>query len=363
MNLTKQQSDALQAIQAWLRTDRKVFKLFGFAGTGKTTLAREVENMVKTVVYTAFTGKAVVVLRNKGANPAYTCHSLLYRAALNEFTQKWSFSLNRDSIITQADLVVLDEGSMISDEEARNLLLLAKRVLVLADPAQLPPVSKDGGPGFFMSDPDFLLTEIHRQAADNPIIALSMQIRNGEPLRYGSFGDQVRVIRNRDLTDDMVYNADQIIVGSNQTRHYYNGRVRQLQDRPKHVPVEGDRLIGLRNDKELGYFNGSIWNVLSVDGDAETEFEMNLQGIDVDAEIKTVCLPECFNGQAHTLSWQRKRDFDEFDFAYAITCHKSQGSSYESPIVIDQSAIFKEDAAKWLYTAVTRSSDKLIVVK
>ncbi len=363
MQHTQQQSDALKAIREWLKTDQQVFKLFGFAGTGKTTLAREVEDMVNTVVYTAFTGKAVVVLRNKGANPAYTCHSLIYRASLNEFTGQWSYSLNRDSIITQADVVVLDEGSMISPEVAEDLLYLAKKVLVLADPAQLPPVSKDGDPGYFMSEPDYMLTEIHRQAADNPIIALSMQIRNHQPVKYGNYGDKVRIIRNRDLNDEIIATSDQIIVGSNQTRFYYNDRVRALAGKPKHAPVAGDRLIGLRNDKELGYFNGSIWNVLASEGDTQTEFAMTLQGVDIDAEIKVLCLPEFFCGQGGNLNWKVKQNFDEFDFAYAITCHKSQGSSYENPLVIDQSGIFKDDASKWLYTAVTRSSDRLTVVR
>ena len=234
MNYTPQQGQALQAIQDWLTSDRQVFKLFGYAGTGKTTLAREVEQMATTVLYTAFTGKAVMVLRDKGCLPAETCHAWCYRASLNEFTNVWSYSLNNDSLLRSADVVVLDEASMITQDIAQDLLKLSKKVLVLADPAQLPPVGDSVG--YFMQDPDFVLTEIHRQAADNPIIALSMDIRNGKPVNYGKYGDKVRILRNRELTDEVIGEADQIIVGSNQTRHYYNNKARNLLGLPKYIP-------------------------------------------------------------------------------------------------------------------------------
>ena len=55
--------------------------------------------------------------------------------------------------------------------------VLRQQVLVLGDPAQLPPVK--GGGFFTEAEPDVMLTEVHRQAADNPIIRLSMTIREG----------------------------------------------------------------------------------------------------------------------------------------------------------------------------------------
>src|SRR5690606_24430402 len=98
-----------------------------------------------------------------------------------------SFSLNRDSAIDKAALVVIDECSMVDEEVGRDLLSFGKPVLVLGDPAQLPPIA---GGGFFTEvEPDIMLTEVHRQAADDPIIHLSMLAREGRGLDYGIYGD------------------------------------------------------------------------------------------------------------------------------------------------------------------------------
>ena len=57
---------------------------------------------------------------------------------------------------------------MVDEDLGRDLLSFGKPVLVLGDPAQLPPVK--GGGFFTEAEPDVMLTEVHRQAADNPII-------------------------------------------------------------------------------------------------------------------------------------------------------------------------------------------------
>ncbi len=78
-----QQDDALMAIERWRRSqDEQVFRVFGFAGTGKTTLARHVaEGCDGPVLFAAYTGKAAHVMRTKGCHDASTIHSLIYRAS------------------------------------------------------------------------------------------------------------------------------------------------------------------------------------------------------------------------------------------------------------------------------------------
>ena len=79
---------------------------------------------------------------------------------------------------------------MVDERLARDLLSFGTKVLVLGDPFQLPPVQ---GAGFFTAhEPDIMLTEIHRQAADNPIIRMSMEIREGGFLEHGRYGDIAR---------------------------------------------------------------------------------------------------------------------------------------------------------------------------
>ena len=54
---------------------------------------------------------------------------------------------------------------------------------------------------------------------------------------------------------------------------------------------------------------------------------------------------------------------NRFEFGYCISCHKAQGSEFGSTIVFDESYAFKEDRARWLYTAITRAKDKIIILR
>src|SRR4030095_3171987 len=185
MEFSPQQDEALKAVAGWLKTGRpQIFRLFGYAGTRKTTLERYfAENVDGQVQFAAFTGKAAQVLRSKGATNARTIHSLIYpprgeAGVADEVTGKTSmsptFSLNRQSPVSRAKLVIIDECSMVDEQLRRDLqsfgapALAVKAsgapLLVLGAPGQLPPIS---GGGFFTEhEPDFLLTEIHRQARD-----------------------------------------------------------------------------------------------------------------------------------------------------------------------------------------------------
>jgi exodeoxyribonuclease-5 len=181
MKFSPQQDEALKAVSRWLKDGRTpVFRLFGYAGTGKTTLARYfAEHVDGEVLFAAFTGKAAQVLRARGAKNARTIHSLIYRPkgeeeVSDEETGKTTvsplFSLNRQSPLAQAALIIIDECSMVDEALGRDLMSFGTPILVLGDPGQLPPIS---GGGFFTEhEPDILLTEIHRQARDNPIIDL-----------------------------------------------------------------------------------------------------------------------------------------------------------------------------------------------
>ena len=148
MQFSPQQDEALKAVERWLKAGRpQIFRLFGYAGTGKTTLARYfAEHVDGQVQFAAFTGKAAQVLRAKGATNARTIHSLIYRprgeeAVEDESTGKTSmsptFSLNRQSPIARAKLVVIDECSMVDEQLGRDLMSFGTPILVLGDPAQL----------------------------------------------------------------------------------------------------------------------------------------------------------------------------------------------------------------------------------
>ena len=146
---------------------------------------------------------------------------------------------------------------MVDEDLGRDLLSFKKPVLVLGDPAQLPPVK--GGGFFTEGEPDFMLTEIHRQAADNPIIRLSMAIREGEA--FDEQSEECRVISRRDIKTEEIMEADQVLVGANRTRKRYNDRLRELQGHTDATPESGEKLVCLRNNKKKGLLNGGLWTV------------------------------------------------------------------------------------------------------
>ena len=263
---TPHQDSALKAVADWLKAKPgrngtpPVFRLFGYAGTGKTTLARHIADGVEgEVKFAAFTGKAALVMRNKGCDSASTIHSLIYRARESGVEQP-SFELWDDAPASKAKLIVIDECSMVDAELGRDLMSFECPLLVLGDPAQLPPIQ---GGGFFTDcEPDAMLTEVHRQAQDDPIVRMSMDVREGRDLDIGRYGES-EVVSRSELDPDRVMSADQVLVGRNNTRRSYNMRVRQKQNIEDPLPVAGDKLVCLRNNRKKGLFNGGLWRVKS----------------------------------------------------------------------------------------------------
>ncbi len=365
-----QQDAALLAVSRWLKAAKsgkapQLFRLFGYAGTGKTTLARHIaEGVDGEVRFAAFTGKAAMMLRAKGCNEASTIHSMIYRSQTEDDTGTPSFSLNRQSDVKKADLVIIDECSMVDEELGRDLMSFGVPVLVLGDPAQLPPVK--GGGFFTEQEPDVMLTEVHRQARDNPIIRMSMDIRGGERLSLGEYGSSRVMQRGALGKDDManlVLAADQVLVGRNKTRRDFNLRMRELMGRTDPLPVAGDKVVCLRNNKTKGLLNGATFTVKAV-GKAKTGMvTMRLDPDDVSAlNVKVSVLPEFFLGQEDNLPWQVRRESDEFDYGFALTVHKAQGSQWDRVVLFDESFAFREHRDRWLYTAITRAAQSVVVV-
>jgi exodeoxyribonuclease-5 len=364
MRWSPEQEKALREVALWLKAgDRPVFRLFGYAGTGKTTLARHVaEGVGGDVAFAAFTGKAAHVMRAKGAKGAGTIHSLIYRMRGEDETGP-TFVLNDDSAAGKAALIVIDECSMVDAEIGRDLLSFGKPVLVLGDPAQLPPIA--GGGFFTEAEPDVMLTEVHRQAADDPIVRLSMIVREGGALERGIYGDS-RVVGRGDIEPDEVLRADQVLVGRNHTRRSYNQRIRQLLERPGPMPVAGDRLVCLRNDRKRGLLNGSLWHVDRARKPRQGLLRYTLSPEEDEAGKRRTVVsinPAFFDGTAEALTTPERRRSDEFDFGYVLTVHKAQGSQWDDVMLFDESFAFREHRARWLYTGITRAATRITIVR
>ena len=334
-----QQDDALKLVSAWLKTkpgkngNPAIFRLFGYAGTGKTMLAQEIADGVDgEVKFAAFTGKAASVMRSRGCRGATTIHSLIYRAR-ESGDEVPSFDLWDDAPASKADLIIIDECSMVDAELGRDLMSFNIPVLVLGDPAQLPPIQ---GGGFFTNDePDVMLTEVHRQAQDDPIVRLSMDVRSGEYLEPGRYGES-EVVAKADLDPQRVLEADQVLVGRNITRRNYNTRMRERRGFTEELPEAGDKLVCLRNNRKKGLFNGSLWTVKergSRKRGAATGAKAGVINMRILPEddsgmkgMKVNVRAECFEGGIENFEWPQRKPYDEFDYGYVLTVHKAQGS-------------------------------------
>lgn len=365
---TPHQDHALAAVSGWLKDkpsgSRAIFRLFGYAGTGKTTLARHIADSADgKVLFAAFTGKAAQVMRNKGCHGASTIHSLIYRAR-ESGEDIPNFELWDDAPASKAKLIIIDECSMVDAELGRDLMSFGVPVLVLGDPAQLPPIQSNAGAGFFTeAEPDAMLTEVHRQAQDDPIVRLSMDIREGreiEPFRDG----ETHVVARSELDPQRVLEADQVLVGRNVTRRSYNARLRERRGITDPLPVAGDRLVCLRNNRKKGLFNGGLWLVKERGARKTGVMTMRIAPDEGESgkAIKVSVRPECFTGGIEDFDWPRRKPYDEFDFGYVLTVHKAQGSQWDDVVLFDESFAFPDTRERWLYTGVTRAAKKLTLV-
>jgi exodeoxyribonuclease-5 len=398
-----QQDKALQQVDDWIKNgEEQVFRLFGYAGTGKTTMAKALaEGVNGRVMFGAFTGKAAHVLQTKGCK-AQTIHSMIYRSRdksreqLRNLEEELAilkrelhedgmsqediekhkrvsdmqrlviqerdaasqpfFQLNLESDVRFSKLVIIDECSMVDERMGSDLLSFGTKILVLGDPAQLPPVK---GEGFFTNaEPNIMLDEIHRQAADNPIIRMASIVRQGGSLQHGDY-DESRVIRREELNAEIALGADQIIVGKNETRHSYNRRLRELQGFTGILPNKTEKLVCLRNNSELGLLNGAIWHVVTIEEQSEEDRIRMVVKDERNNELAVEAHTQHFEGTE--IPWFDKKKAQEFTYGYALTCHKSQGSQWDKVLVMDESRVFRDSRHRWLYTAITRAAQSVVV--
>ena len=410
--LTADQQEAAALIEAWyLHLNTQIFVLCGYAGTGKTFLIDYVVRSLglvagESAAFVAPTGKAASVLIQGGV-PATTVHSLIYTREedieVDEngevISEQFLRFTKREYLDSRIKLIVLDETSMVSDDVLRDLLSFGIKCLCCGDPAQLPPV---GGSNTLLSAPVITLREIVRQERDNPIVRLAARVRAGERPAYGEDGC-VSVIPRRALDvalrRKLFCEADQIIVGTNRTRALVNRDVRAFHGiSPDHVlPQEGEKIICTLNDwskplDEKGDFhlvNGIIGRCCHVreqlDGLGQLDFQPDflddrVEDLPFDTGIfvrgqyyhsygNRACLltngilvHEGNREMLRRFKVRREDTICRFEFAYAVTCHKAQGSEYDFVVVIDESGCF-ENGREWLYTAVTRAKKRLVIVR
>lgn len=393
MILTKRQEEGLKTAVARHRAGEKYTVIAGYAGTGKSTLVRYIIDALDVeedrVCHCAFTGKAAEVLKKKGNKNVATLHRLLYehipRPAGGFFRKPKPF--------IDYDVIVVDEVSMAPKSLMELLFKHQVYVICLGDPFQLPPIDKDED-NHLLDNPHIFLDEIMRQEEDSEIIQLTMKIRNQEPIDYFN-GNEVKIIPYSDLNTGVLQWGDQILTATNAKRQAINNQMRALQGRTGE-PVDGDKIICLRNywdDSSLNgdaLINGTIGilqNSFQTWREIPRFVQSNIRKFDV--LVGDLVVPEtndvyqmtemdrqmiitgekcCDWRLSYKLGKLRPKYGEivpkEFTYAYAITTHKSQGSEWPKVVVLEEKFPFdKTEHARWLYTACTRSSEKLVLVR
>ena len=372
MTLTDKQEKGLRLAISRYKNKEKYTVIAGFAGSGKSTLVQfiiqELRIPESKIAYVAYTGKAALVLKSKGCPGATTAHKLLYHTTeLPDGTFEHTPKEKPDKPLK---LIVVDEVSMLEKEQWDILMRWGIHVICLGDPFQLPPISQDNG---VLQHPHIFLDEIMRQAQDSEIIRLSMDIREGKSLQCFK-GKDVWVVPKDTITDRMISTADIVLCGKNATRYYLNQRIRRViwGEQYKDEPIEGDKIICLKNYWNKGDLaNGLIGKISFIDKREDFILKTKLVAdfttdddeffaLNMDYQLFVDGKP--LVNQDNWKMYPKEIRPMEFDYAYAITCHKAQGGEFGKVVLFNEYlGRDREMYLRWLYTGVTRASEKLVV--
>ena len=423
MLMSKDQIEAKKTILDWVNTRnrRSFLTLGGYAGTGKTTLISEVKKQLPKswrVAFCAYTGKAASVMKERLEDAdavslndyVGTIHSLCYRVREDPDTKMHVFE--RVPHIGY-DLIVVDEASMVTEDIFRDLRMYGIPMLFVGDHGQLPPISSmsdDGAAGVFnlMENPMMRLEEVHRFGSDSSLLDISVMAREGVDIPFKVFDERVAKVKETDpMVNDFILNhlkdfSDGVcLCGTNNTRVDVNQLIRMnlgtIEDIEDKLPRIGDRVVCLKNNKSLvvPIYNGLLGRISEVSEVSEQGLEdvysMRVamdEGFDYSGFVvkdnfgkmkyasdgkEFITVRELMKMKSYlTIAERRKMRkmgkrklwFDAFDFGYCLTVHKAQGSEWGNVMLFEETSGYWDSdyKNKWLYTAVTRSNDRLLII-
>lgn len=386
--LSSDQAAALGQIGAWYKGKTAPYlTLGGYAGTGKTTLiaylrqALHQHNNSAQVAFCAPTGKAARVLDERLSqqkvprrrDSVSTIHSLIYTAETDTTGHVTGWTRKPE---LERDLIIVDEASMIDSTVWSDLLAYGVPVLAVGDHGQLPPVNSCFN---LMAEPALRLERVWRQEAGSPIIEVATHARQTGVVPVAEFGPGVSKVSRLDpeagqhVQELLESWREELLVlcGYNKTRLKLNQAIREYRGIEQPEPQSGDRVICLRNNRTSKVYNGmtgTITNLTPADDDPESLWyfaEIDLDGEDygyfgyilrsqfgsAETADRPPLAPDATTG-------------DLFDFGYALTVHKAQGSQSPRVLLFEERfpRMTDEDWRRWLYTGVTRAQTELTIV-
>lgn len=354
MLLTEEQKNVIRGIIKDINSYQKQIITFGgVAGCGKSTIIKIILKILAeknlNFLPCAYTGKAANILRKKGMDNASTIHSAIYRPYKDANEETFWSLVDKNTLLSDLDGFIVDEASMVSKDLHKDLCSFGLPIIYVGDHGQLEPIGVDFN---LMKNPDYKLETIHRNAGE--IAFFAEHLRQGKnPLLFNCSG-KVQIVQNTAVEDRHLTNTDQVICAYNKTRTQINERVRTEKKIQYTYVAKGEKIICLRNNKRKGLFNGMQGVVTKIKSNNRFDFVSDFQSYE---NIRYI--PEQFGKDTNSFNFSSESD--PFDYAYCITCHKSQGDQFGSVIVYEQRCN-KWDHSRWSYTAASRAINSLIWV-
>lgn len=301
-------------------------------------------------------------------------------------------------------LVIVDEASMISEAQIADIRSFGVPLLLVGDHGQLAPVKADMNP--WIKDPVTRLEINHRQGEGASITKLAHDVRNGKRVSSSDATPEIGVLQRvsewpyvEALFERFNCGPQRVVITwRNTTRVGINKVMRSKEDDPNVPPRTGDRVVSLgsvelpqmeehrvdgatRWKRAYGVdpvlvHNGEMGEIVQVGrtGDSGRVIELAVKLDDAHGEprpvIQTWAAVHQFNEPTALPRNDHKRrpytnrtpdgHWESWDYGYAITAHKAQGSEFDDVIVIDEGPM---EYDRWMYTAITRAAKRLVVVK
>ncbi|MGB3295948.1 MAG: AAA family ATPase [Phormidesmis sp.] len=420
IDLSQQQWEALQALEDFVRSDEKIYLLTGYAGTGKTTLLQALiarlqqQRDSRAIALTALSNKATKVLQAMAYRwgcevDCMTCCKLLgLRPVIDKETggQKFEPDRDRKNLTTEYDLVVVDECSIINQEmwdlliNSVSKLTQGTKLLFVGDSAQLPPVGEEEAPCFERIFHRSDLTEVIRYGGAIGLLAEDVRTHLDRPTMPSPQSD-----RNPANTEGIftlplphweklmlraftsaAYEKDpdqvRVLAYTNARVNYLNNKIRAAIYGDKAARfVAGERLVAknvclgrdsilLQTSEEctvleayLTRFEG--WLVWELEIETEEHQERKLKVLHEDEQQRLKGLLSDYAEKKQWMSfWDFKQLFHDVSYAYSLTVHKSQGSTFQDVFVDVPNLMLNRKVTErnqLYYVAFTRAAKRLFL--
>lgn len=399
LELSDTQNEACEMICEVAAAKMGVAVLKGYAGTGKTTVVQRAAITMSLnglrVAYCAPTNQAVKVLRNKIPHEVIaTIHSLLGLTIKNKYGKKVLVKAN-SSQMRYFDALIIDEASMLGEELLGRIFddfeeTKRTSLIFVGDPKQLNPVNEEQSRAFDI-DTGYELTEIVRQAEDNPILDATKRLRrmadfDFNKLRYtqsptaetGLFrlrrSEVPELIEESFLSQNFKEDNDyiRILCWTNAKVNKLNKQIHTLIYGDTDTPyVVGERIIAREPIADGVVKNSEECEVLSIKSTMLVGFACWHLVLRTEHKVEVECyvLKEEVEGDykarldelAGNKDWQSfyeiAETFVSIQHVYAMTCHRSQGSTFDN-VIVDASDILrnknKAEMMRMLYVACSR---------